>query len=102
LLVGVEGSLLSVAVKTIAYDPVWLELGFDAVEAIAKAAIVVGELVDLFAELLDLFAPVLALADVGGGFAGAADDTAVEGGGGEAVEARQGTAVFEVIEGADC
>jgi hypothetical protein len=28
LLVGVEGSLLSMAVKTIAYDPVWLELGF--------------------------------------------------------------------------
>jgi hypothetical protein len=28
LLVGVEGSLLSMAMKTTAYDPVWLELGF--------------------------------------------------------------------------
>jgi hypothetical protein len=28
LLVGVEGSLLSMAVKTIVNDPVWLELGF--------------------------------------------------------------------------
>jgi hypothetical protein len=28
LLVGVEGLLLSMAVKTIVYDPVWLVLGF--------------------------------------------------------------------------
>jgi hypothetical protein len=28
LLVGVEGLLLSMAMKTIVYDPVWLELGF--------------------------------------------------------------------------
>src|SRR5439155_8152066 len=51
--------------------------------------------------LFHLFTPVLALADVGGGFAGAADDATVKAGRGEAVEGRDCPRVFELVEGAD-